>query len=508
MRTVSFKENLTFLYDGMVSSNALSFGDVDNDGKNEMFLGTTSGDIFIYKFDSKYPWKTAGNLHMITSVGCGPVCNTGKNLLVCLTVEGWCYFFDISPTNDESDNFIPSTPFDSSSRFVGEEAKPELENDEGDAISANHSEDDQFSDFDNLGESQNDFNFDANNESMNIYSNAYTITPSFQQKLLPNNKCFCITDINKDGEVELVIGYSDRKVRAFKWSENEFKLVEEWTLAGLLGSVSWCNNPDLQSVDLIVSQPGGTYCTLKFPDSDKVNSEFPGPYLFYHPLGSRRARNPDISTEVIGNIKRCKDGETVYYSAICTLDGTITVVDYDRIIWSLIVDRKLFSLHKIDIMGDGSEEIVACSWDGHTYIISLDQDVVRFDFPQHVASFSTGSYCSTEKDYNKPCLAYASFDGCIRVYNNLPLSSISIKSLESDLKQNAAVKSIIDQYFASSPDPTKATASAESILCQLSNYALYGLSLNLQRRLSNPIHLVQKKRKARSRSPKTTKPQS
>lgn len=106
-----------------------------------------------------------------------------------------------------------------------------------------------------------------------------------------------------------------------------------------------------------------------------------------------------------------------------------------------------------------------------------------------------------------------------------------MKSLESDLKQNAVIKSIIDQYFASSPgklnnfqikqkaycyfyciliflkiDPTRATASAESILCQLSNYALYGLSLNLQRRLSNPIHLVQKKRKARSRSPKTTKP--
>lgn len=73
--------------------------------------------------------------------------------------------------------------------------------------------------------------------------------------------------LDNDGEVELVIGYSDRKVRAFKWSENEFKLIEEWTLAGLLGSVSWCNNPDLQSVDLIVSQPGGTYCTLKFPDS-------------------------------------------------------------------------------------------------------------------------------------------------------------------------------------------------------------------------------------------------
>lgn len=83
-----------------------------------------------------------------------------------------------------------------SSHFMGEEVKTELETDEKDVISANHSEDDQGSDLDNLAESQNDFNFDANNESMNIYSKAYTITPSFQQRLLPNNKCFCITDIS------------------------------------------------------------------------------------------------------------------------------------------------------------------------------------------------------------------------------------------------------------------------------------------------------------------------
>ncbi len=42
------------------------------------------------------------------------------------------------------------------------------------------------------------------------------------------------------------------------------------------------------------------------------------------------------------------------------------------------------------LQGDGTEEVVACSSDGHTYIVNLNRDVVRFHFDDNVAAFCAG----------------------------------------------------------------------------------------------------------------------
>jgi len=34
--------------------------------------------------------------------------------------------------------------------------------------------------------------------------------------------------------------------------------------------------------------------------------------------------------------------------------------------------------------------VVVCSWDGQTYIVNLDKDIVRFQFREHVAAFYAG----------------------------------------------------------------------------------------------------------------------
>ena len=41
--------------------------------------------------------------------------------------------------------------------------------------------------------------------------------------------------------------------------------------------------------------------------------------------------------------------------------------------------------------GDGTEEVLACSWDGQTYIINLNKDMVRFQFKENVAAFCAGN---------------------------------------------------------------------------------------------------------------------
>ena len=40
--------------------------------------------------------------------------------------------------------------------------------------------------------------------------------------------------------------------------------------------------------------------------------------------------------------------------------------------------------------GDGTEEVIACSWDGQTYLVNLTKEVVRFQFREDVAAFCAG----------------------------------------------------------------------------------------------------------------------
>ena len=38
--------------------------------------------------------------------------------------------------------------------------------------------------------------------------------------------------------------------------------------------------------------------------------------------------------------------------------------------WNLQVDHQIMCLSRLDITGNKSDEVIACSWDGQTYIIS------------------------------------------------------------------------------------------------------------------------------------------
>ena len=42
------------------------------------------------------------------------------------------------------------------------------------------------------------------------------------------------------------------------------------------------------------------------------------------------------------------------------------------------------------MQGDGREEVVACAWDGQTYIIDHNRTVVRFQFDENVNAFCAG----------------------------------------------------------------------------------------------------------------------
>ena len=96
VRSVSFVEHVTLEFSGNILQEALALGDVDNDGGNELVLGNVDGELSIFKGDCAKPWKTCKNLGMITCIGVGDVFNKGRNFLMCVTAEGWCYIFDVT----------------------------------------------------------------------------------------------------------------------------------------------------------------------------------------------------------------------------------------------------------------------------------------------------------------------------------------------------------------------------------------------------------------------------
>ncbi|KAK2175123.1 hypothetical protein NP493_746g01018 [Ridgeia piscesae] len=428
MRTISFVEHLEFEYHGNIFSKAMAIGDVDNDKCNELVVGTVNGDMFIYQGtkNSQALWK-ASDLGMITCLEIGNVCNHNMNYVVTLNGEGWCYIFAVKP------------------ELLTESLEPASEETQG-----------------------------------------HILRPVHQQHLTANNKVVLIADIDGDGQCEMVVGYTDRQVKSYRWLENEetteggatgalngkFVVVETWQLAGQLGSMTTNQRTD-GPVDLMVSQPGGTFVSLLHRkaggegecETDKHDKNSPS--VKYHPLGSGRARNPGVTTEVVGGISRQRKGESSSmprYSAICTLDGTLTLVDDDKILWSLYVDHQLFTLTRLDITGDGMEEVVACSWDGQTYLVNLNRDAVRFPFEENVAAFCAGHYAVGGE--NVPCLIYATFSNRIVVYHGIHLRQIGTTNLIRTMDEHDEVHDLL-AFF-------NCDASKPSHVRKLYHWCLYG----------------------------------
>lgn len=91
MRSVSFVKQTELSFVGNIHQNAMCLGDVDNDCNNELIIGNTGGDLFIYKEQECV--QTINSLGMITAVGVGDILDCGSNVLVVIAGDGWCHIF-------------------------------------------------------------------------------------------------------------------------------------------------------------------------------------------------------------------------------------------------------------------------------------------------------------------------------------------------------------------------------------------------------------------------------
>ena len=91
MRSVSFVEHLEFEFSGNILERAIALGDVDNDGGCELVVANISGDLAIFKGSDSKAWRQYFGLGMVSCIMIDDVCNVGRNVVFCLTSEGWCH---------------------------------------------------------------------------------------------------------------------------------------------------------------------------------------------------------------------------------------------------------------------------------------------------------------------------------------------------------------------------------------------------------------------------------
>ncbi|KAM4671038.1 KICSTOR complex protein ITFG2 isoform 2-T2 [Amazona ochrocephala] len=446
MRSVSYVQRVALDFGGSLFPRAICLGDADNDTLNELVVGDTNGKLYVYKNDDSKPWAVRSCQGMLTCVGVGDICNKGKNLVVAVSAEGWFHLFDLTSTSKHPD-------------------------------ASGHHE----------------------------LAAAEEQKPVFKQHIPANTKVMLINDIDGDGKCELVVGYTDRVVRAFRWedwSENsdhvsgQLLLLKKWLLEGQVDSLSVNPGPD-GSPEMMVSQPGCGYAillctwdseqqaTTEGRDNSAPGSEAPIRDVILHQT-SGRIHNKNVSTHLIGSIARGSSSENSGSGlfALCTLDVTdekimgccpshchllsttacTTVPAFclhqtliadgiwtlklmegaDKLLWSVQVDHQLFALEKLDVTGNGHEEVIACAWDGQTYIIDHNRTVARFQADENVSAFCAGLY-ACKGGSNSPCLVYVSFNQKIYIYWDVQLERMESTNLLKILDCNPEFGSLLQQ---------------------------------------------------------------
>lgn len=80
------------------------------------------------------------------------------------------------------------------------------------------------------------------------------------------------------------------------------------------------------------------------------------------------------------------------------------------------VDHQVFALTKLDVTGNGSDDIVVCSWDGQTYILDQEKNSARFHLNEAVQAFVSGYYGATERDPDVKSFIYITFKNTVSIW--------------------------------------------------------------------------------------------
>lgn len=214
-------------------------------------------------------WQKISGLGLISCLAVGDIFNYGCNALVVICGDGWAHIF-YSPRSVNPSTMAPINLLPASSPSENNEAYGKM-------------------------------------ECVHL------------QRIPTNTKVVIVADVDRDGANEMIIGLTDRVVRSYRWSTNTElgtgKLVglNKWECANQIGTVTLQHTND-GIPTLLVAQPGGTFMRIKCnPDDCRDNNEDEDDFdedgfaaascVDYQTLGISRMRNPNISTEIIGDLE-------------------------------------------------------------------------------------------------------------------------------------------------------------------------------------------------------------
>ncbi|XP_066154024.1 KICSTOR complex protein ITFG2-like [Euwallacea fornicatus] len=457
MRAISLVNKLEFEFPGNVARSAVTLGDIDNDGHNELIIGNDQGDVAIFKGSKRL--QTISELNFVACVAVGDIRNVIKNSLVIITSDGWCYIYEVLLDSPDISIEDEITVNEVDLKEASDEVDGQGQSSSNAATSTNtetHSSEEST-----FGEKNHSIRIDSVKELKNPLVCVHV------QRIPANVKTIILGDVDGDGQIEMVLGLTDRVVRSYRFVKNPLatdmcelsqsspeeklsgKLValNKWECANQIGSITLHHSPEGQP-SILVAQPGGTFMRIKCQsevnndqeilnksDSSSNLESFPGS-VDYQFLGISRMRNQNISTEIIGDLlqsHREKSEVTGRPYAVATLDGTIMLVQDEVILWAIAVDHQIFALTKLDVTGDGSEDIVVCTWDGLTYILDQNKNSVRFHLEEPVRAFESGWYSLDVNQAPVTALVYVTFKNTVILYYDIPVRDLICKRFEPDL---------------------------------------------------------------------------
>ena len=85
-------------------------------------------------------------------------------------------------------------------------------------------------------------------------------------------------------------------------------------------------------------------------------------------------------------------------------------------------------MDRLDVTADGNDEVVLCSWEGMTYVIDKDNDVMSYSFGENVCAFSAGMYAVSKT--NVPCFCYVSFSNRVMLYYNVKVDNMKSRCVQ------------------------------------------------------------------------------
>lgn len=105
----------------------------------------------------------------------------------------------------------------------------------------------------------------------------------------------------------------------------------------------------------------------------------------------------------------------VYLGQISLILDYIQHKANSKLFRAFAIDHQVFALTKLDVTGNGSDDIVVCCWDGQTYILDQNKNSVRFHLDEAVQAFDCGYFYLSANKPNVTCLVYVTFKNTVSI---------------------------------------------------------------------------------------------